>query len=528
MLSGLECNVEKTTLLQVGEHSPVTQEIAALGFSVVDTVTILGLKIVGSGADTGDSLNNIRVKLQKQVSHWSRFNLSLPGRITIAKTMLYSQINYLGCFLPIPENMMDVYSNVIHNFVSGKLNIAKNRFSKEIEMGGLGLFDLKNFLDAQKMAWVKRSKTLDDWWKISLYSRCYGNVFNIRSDDFDVRYVPCLNNIVTGYETFMFNLTKKNENFRDAYLYKNRALTIGLRDNRMLNETNFTAHFFNTHEYKIKQLRTTDIFVDNTYVGLNNFCINSGIPVSLFQYRMLKGIVETAIVRYRKHVPEEQTTVEIATFVNRSKRGSKRFRKILTPITVDYIPHNIIKFRDNVDVIVGLDCAKKLNSCWNSNIFNNSTRTFLFKLYNNTLGYNNAVAHFVRNHSPNCTFCDIAGVQEMFNETPLHLFFSCTTTETFINDMFKWFVNDITFEFSRTEFFTIFDRQAFANAKNVVLTVFSKLLLKFLWDSKQRHTLPCTVHGRVSISTEITSMTETSRKFKKLFQNSGLGTNLVL
>jgi hypothetical protein len=400
MLSGLECNVEKTTLLQVGEHSQVTQEIAALGFNVIDTVTILGLKIVGSGADTGDSLNNIRVKLQKQVSHWSRFNLSLPGRITIAKTMLYSQINYLGCFLPIPENMMDVYSNIIHNFVSGKLNIAKNRFSKDIEMGGLGLFDLKNFLDAQKIAWVKRSKTLDDWWKIYVYSRCYGNVFNIRSDDFDVRHVPCLNNIVTGYETFMFNLTKKNENFRDAYLYKNRVLTIGLRDKHTLNETSFTANFFNTHEYKIKQLRISDIFVDNTYVGLDNFRINSGIPVSLFQYRMLKGIVETAIVRYRKQVSEEQITVEIATFVNRSKRRSKRFRKILTPISVDYIPHNIIKFRDNVDVIVGLACAKKLNSCWNNNIFNNSTRTFFFKLYNNTLGYNNAVAHFVRNHSP--------------------------------------------------------------------------------------------------------------------------------
>jgi hypothetical protein len=52
--------------------------------------------------------------------------------------------------------MLDMYNTVIHNFVSGKLNIAKNRFSKGIEMGGLGLFDIKNFLDAQKIAWVKR------------------------------------------------------------------------------------------------------------------------------------------------------------------------------------------------------------------------------------------------------------------------------------------------------------------------------------------------------------------------------------
>jgi hypothetical protein len=216
---------------------------------------------------------------------------------------------------------------------------------------------------------------------------------------------------------------------------------------------------------------------------------------------MLKGIVETALVRYHKHEPVDQSTVDVATFINRTKRESKRFRKILTSVSGDYIPHNSVKFRDNVDVVVGLDCAKKLNSCWNLNIFSNSTRTFLFKLYNNTLGYNNAVAHFVRNHSPNCTFCDIAGIQEAFNETPLHLFFNCGTSEIFIDSMFKWFVNDNTFEFSRTEFFTIFDRANFSPAKNCMLTVFSKLLLKFMWDSKQRHSLPCTVHCKIAIGT---------------------------
>jgi hypothetical protein len=153
--------------------------------------------------------NQKKKKKKKQVSHWSRFNLSLPVRITVAKTMLYSQINYLGCFLPIPDIMLEKYNTVIDNFVSGKLNIAKNRFSRDTEMGGLGLFDLKNFLDAQKIAWVKRSKSLDDWWKISLYSKCYGTVFNIRSDDINAHYLPCLNNIVTGYEKFMFSLTKK-------------------------------------------------------------------------------------------------------------------------------------------------------------------------------------------------------------------------------------------------------------------------------------------------------------------------------
>jgi hypothetical protein len=154
---------------------------------------------------------------------------------------------------------------------------------------------------------------------------------------------------------------------------------------------------------------------------------------------------------------------------------------------------------------------------------NSSTLPATFQLYNNTLGYNNAVAHFVRNHSPNCTFCDVAGVQEVFNETPLHLFFTCGITETFVDNMFKWFANDNNFEISRKELFIMFDRPTYSSAKNQVLTVFSKLLLKFLWDSKQRYNLPCSVHGKIAISSALTSMIETSRKFKTFFHSSGSG-----
>jgi hypothetical protein len=87
--------------------------------------------------------------------------------------------------------------------------------------------------------------------------------------------------------------------------------------------------------------------------------------------------------------------------------------------------------------------------------------------------------------------------------------------------MFKWFANDNNFEFSRKEFFIMFDRPTFSSAKNQLLTVFSKLLLKFLWDSKQRYSLPCMVHGKIAISSEITSMIETNKKFKTIFHNAG-------
>jgi hypothetical protein len=102
-ISGLECNVEKTILMQVGSDLPIEQNILNLGFDVKNEITLLGLIIEGDTGSFEISFNKITQSIAKEKNFWLRFNLSLPGRIAIAKSMLYSQINYLGCFLPVDE-----------------------------------------------------------------------------------------------------------------------------------------------------------------------------------------------------------------------------------------------------------------------------------------------------------------------------------------------------------------------------------------------------------------------------------------
>jgi hypothetical protein len=239
--------VEKTTLLQVGTNDPLPENILQCGFSVVNEVTVLGMTLRGFSADTASNLEDLKNKLKRQVNHWSRFNLSLPGRISIAKTMLYSQINYLGCFLQIPDNNINEYATIINTFVSGRLNIAKTRITKQILNGGLGLFELKSFLDAQRIAWIKRAKKLDDWWKICLYSKCYGTVTNISAKNCSLINEPCQFAIISSYEKFLVNYTKTGHNYKNVFLFENGALTLELWDNRVLDRSIFMAQFFNEH-----------------------------------------------------------------------------------------------------------------------------------------------------------------------------------------------------------------------------------------------------------------------------------------
>ncbi len=496
------------------------------GFQVVEEVTVLGLKLVGSGADTTESINGISDKLKRQVTYWSRFNLSLPGCIAIAKTMMYSQINYLGCFLYIPKRVIEGYSSIIEKFVLGKMNISKNRITKPIEMGGLGMFELKAFLDAQKIAWVKRAKNLDDWWKILLYSKCYGSVFNLRCKPLNVVSEPCLYSIAKSYEKFMVSYSKSGENYKSTYMFENCALNLGLRDKRLVDNSLFTAQFFREHGSKIMQLMTSDLLRnDGSFISWNEFVTNKEIPLSLMVYQQLKGVIETARIRYR--MVANSNVVDIVTFLNWSRKGSKHFRKILSEQIADYIPHNIVKFSDNVDIINGLDDSKKINRFWNTHYLPNSTRTFLFKLYNNSLGYNTAVSHFVRNHSRNCTFCDVDGNQEINDETPIHLFYGCERVNVLTDSIFKWASNDDVFEFSRKEYFCFFSRDDLTKEKNFILTFIAKTVLKFIWDCKQRFCLPTVNQCKTYLQQEIICNCSVSGNFKQMFTSTGFNHMLL-
>jgi hypothetical protein len=103
--SGLKCNIEKTVLMQVGQKTPITPEIAALGFSFVDSIKILGMDIDADIVNLDSNFTRIAISIDKSIAYWDRYNLTLPGRINVAKSLLVSLLNYLGCFLMPSRNI---------------------------------------------------------------------------------------------------------------------------------------------------------------------------------------------------------------------------------------------------------------------------------------------------------------------------------------------------------------------------------------------------------------------------------------
>ena len=94
--------------------------------------------------------------------------------------MLYSQVNYLGSLLDLSDIHTDRISRPIATFVSGNLRIAKGRVFTSTENGGLGMTEIKMFLDYQKCGWIKLVLKPEENWKQLIYLKSGGDIGNLR------------------------------------------------------------------------------------------------------------------------------------------------------------------------------------------------------------------------------------------------------------------------------------------------------------------------------------------------------------
>jgi hypothetical protein len=156
---------------------------------------------------------------------------------------------------------------------------------------------------------------------------------------------------------------------------------------------------------------------------------------------------------------------------------------------------------------------------WNNNIYSNIEKTFLFKLHNNTLGYNNMVAHFIRGHSPYCTFCNITQAADQHFETPSHLFYDCPSVSSIVDNIFKRVTNDNNFTAGRRDYFATFEYREFSHAKNRILTIVSKFIMKYIWDCKTRQFLPELENGWDTIREKIEYLVSFNKSFRLMWNS---------
>ncbi len=184
------------------------------------------------------------------------------------------------------------------------------------------------------------------------------------------------------------------------------------------------------------------------------------------------------------------------------------------------IPHNMIKFAETTDTIIDLETSKKLNSLWaitaivHVHSYSNSITIQQVSIYSclafcaRTL----TVLYFLR------YFRNTGGTKW----DPITSFFQCVAVEHLSNQIFSWQLESPV-ENSRQELFTVFNRADFR--KIDFLTIFSKLLLKYYWDCKQRQCLPNLQNAKTVFKSELNIIIHCNLKIHMIYENSGINFN---
>jgi len=83
-ISGLRSNVRKTSLMLVGTGGAVPNDLTDLGFTVAQSINTLGFEIRHDLHNLTECFDKAAVKMRNIANFWTRFRLTLPGRIAIA------------------------------------------------------------------------------------------------------------------------------------------------------------------------------------------------------------------------------------------------------------------------------------------------------------------------------------------------------------------------------------------------------------------------------------------------------------
>ncbi|GFR92876.1 retrovirus-related Pol polyprotein from type-1 retrotransposable element R2 [Elysia marginata] len=164
-ISGLKLNINKSIGMRVGSsknNPPGDQGIKRINNN--ENIKILGIYFNAS-QESSTIEENWKPQVEKikiLIKRWSKRDLSLYGKVVIAKSLLLSKLNYVIQSLAIPDDQVKEIDRIIFKFLWQKKHSNKKAFEKikrtvlckHTQEGGLGMISVRHQQDTFKIQWI--------------------------------------------------------------------------------------------------------------------------------------------------------------------------------------------------------------------------------------------------------------------------------------------------------------------------------------------------------------------------------------
>ena len=492
IFSGLVCNHNKSVLMPVGIRGEPPDYLGEFNFRVDNKIKLLGMEI-HSNLSNLPSLHELTIiNVRNTANFWSRFPLSLPGRVSIAKTMLLSQINYMGCIISPTPPQLKILQNIVDSFTKGKLNIGRDRVTTPAEFGGLNMVNLKEFIIAQQVNWFKKAAhSSRDNWRVDLRKLGNGNCFSINPEIVDRALHPILKGLAESFQYFSKNFYSLNDNVDSSHLLNNPIVRRSHRDNTLIDPPYFRQNIPELNIESLAKLKLSDICSNGRIKTLDEINNSTGLQFSLVTYMRLDASIYQFYSNRRVPRISNLKSASVAEFFGSFKKGSKQIRRIFMQLrTIRSNPENINCTRTFSDLINcdfgNCENIKRCLNLWTSHFLSNPHREFIFKFYNNSLGLNSRVAHFVQNYNPGCTFCKASHRINPPVESFVHIFLQCIDTSSMADILFDEYIPELVInsDTEKKQFLFYGINHTSGNNDNPILLLIASTFMYTVWHFK--------------------------------------------
>jgi hypothetical protein len=431
-VSGLEINVNKTQLMVTGveideeRQQQIEEELE--GIKIVKNIELLGIEIPWKLDNNLDrNWEKVENKIVNIANYWRQFNMSIGGRIMVAKTYLLSQVTYCLGVLPIKENTANRLNELMISFVKGRdRGIARERWFMEPGEGGYGMIDVKIMDMCVKAAWVGK-------WLKQMSNKDYVNMKVLnglegmdRIEGVGNQQMIGRGNIITRIITEKWIMYKRKfydvgRNMLMAKGFGNLGLgNLNTKVENLVFERNRRINIGrNFEEIRLRDLLTPEGEIEQK----NTLELVIGTRLNFAEFFRLRNIV----YELKNRIRGEGTARKLEIIGIGKVRGGGHLRKMLKD------RNELEKLRElpylrtqvgNIDIDVKV--ISIWQEAWNYGKLNPKLRNFLFKQGHGQVLFNREINRFDRTVDENCTFCRLVeGGPVRQEETLKHVYWDC-------------------------------------------------------------------------------------------------------
>ena len=467
LMSGLKINVEKTRAIWIGSLNNSNRQICR-EYNLDWTqgpFKILGVTFTAEVYNTWDvNIDEIYSKTDNLLKQWSKRKLTLPGRVTIIKSLALAKYIHLFLALPNPPGeLVKKLERLFYKFLwhFGPDRIKRSIIIKDLTAGGLRMINVNIFIKALKISWLRRIVKHSD--SISWYTLSKINILNLFSlgpgyvneitKDIDN---PFWKDILKNWHDFC-NLVEIEtvQNVLDSPVWYNKNL---------INGYNFCI--WDWFKRGIRQ-------VSDLYDEQGNLCsfetlkVRFGLKGTFLEYHSLVKKIPAywnVLVNSNKIVCiMSRFSVKCNVYIQqvlKDRKGCRRFYDVMTGAN---------KLEPNYKWIqeIGNFSNQELND-YNrviKSIKEVKLKDFQYKINNKILVTKSFLYKINKIDNDLCEYCQLQP------ETICHIFLECAKVKQFWNSLRIWLINNSNIHIDLNDKSILFSYQDNNVLKNYILVV---------------------------------------------------------